>query len=256
MFLRRSSIRVFAGPAAALLLLSSAFAQIAKRPLNHKDYDGWRSITGQRLSNDGKFLAYGVFPQEGDGEVIIRHLVTGKDTHVPAGARPLPPGTPASEEGPPPEPRGTTIVFSSDSKFVVFSTFPTKADTDKARKEKKTADQMPKDGMAIVELASAKVTTVDRVRRFAMPEKAAGYLVYQREAPEKPVASPAAPTGGGNVSTKSGYVFTYTGTQYTYSVTAAPASLNQTGVRYFYTDQSGVIHYAVGVAATSSSSPL
>jgi prepilin-type N-terminal cleavage/methylation domain-containing protein len=65
-----------------------------------------------------------------------------------------------------------------------------------------------------------------------------------------------APTGGGNVSTKSGYVFTYTGTQYTYSVTAAPASLNQTGVRYFYTDQSGVIHYAVGVAATSSSSPL
>ena len=65
-----------------------------------------------------------------------------------------------------------------------------------------------------------------------------------------------APTGGGNTATKSGYNFTYTGSTYVYSVTAAPASLNQTGVRYFYTDQSGVIHYAVGVAATSSSSPL
>jgi prepilin-type N-terminal cleavage/methylation domain-containing protein len=65
-----------------------------------------------------------------------------------------------------------------------------------------------------------------------------------------------APTGGGNVSTNSGYVFTYTGSQYVYNTQGAPASLNQTGVRYFYSDQSGVIRYAVGVAATSGSSPL
>jgi dipeptidyl aminopeptidase/acylaminoacyl peptidase len=197
MFFRRNSIRAFAGPAAALLLLSVAVAQTAKRPLNHKDYDGWHTITGQRLSNDGKFLAYGVFPQEGDGEVVIRNLITGKDTHLPAGARPQPVPSTAVEEGPPPEARGTTIAFSSDSKFVVFSTFPAKADTDKAKKEKKTADQMPKDGMVIVNLATAQVTTVDRVRRFAMPEKAAGYLVYQREAAaEKAAAAPADTTGG------------------------------------------------------------
>src|ERR1019366_5735562 len=59
MFFRRNSIRAFAGLAAALLLLSVAFAQTAKRPLNHKDYDGWHTIIGQRLSNDGKVLAYG-----------------------------------------------------------------------------------------------------------------------------------------------------------------------------------------------------
>ncbi|MGD0870681.1 MAG: prolyl oligopeptidase family serine peptidase [Bryobacteraceae bacterium] len=197
MFFPRNSIRVFAGPAAALLLLSVAFAQTAKRPLNHKDYDGWHTIIGQRLSNDGKFLAYGVFPQEGDGEVVIRDLITGKNTHLPAGARPQPVPSAAVEEGPPPEARSTTIAFSSDSKFVVFSTFPAKADTDKAKKEKKTADQMPKDGMVIVNLVSAQVTTIDRVRRFAMPEKAAGYLVYQREAAaEKPAAAPAGTTGG------------------------------------------------------------
>src|ERR1035438_6092393 len=197
MFFRRNSIRAFAGLAAALLLVSAAFAQTAKRPLNHKDYDGWHTIIGQRLSNDGKFLAYGIFPQEGDGEVIIRDLITGKNTHLPAGARPQPVATAAVEEGPPPEARGTTIAFSSDSKFVVFSTFPAKAETDKARKDKKTADQMPKDGMVIVNLSSAQITTVDRVRRFAMPEKAAGYLVYQREAvAEKPAATPAAATGG------------------------------------------------------------
>jgi hypothetical protein len=197
MFSPRNSIRAFAGLAAALLLLSVAFAQTAKRPLNHRDYDGWHTIIGQRLSNDGKFLAYGVFPQEGDGEVIVRDLITGKDTHLPAGERPQPVPSATAEEGPPPEARVTTIAFSSDSKFVVFSTFPAKADTDKAKKEKKTADQLPKDGMVIVNLSSAQVTTVDRVRRFAMPEKAAGYLAYQREAvAEKPAAAPADSTGG------------------------------------------------------------
>jgi dipeptidyl aminopeptidase/acylaminoacyl peptidase len=196
MFFRRNSIRLFAGVAATLLLLSAALAQTAKRPLNHKDYDGWHTIAGQRLSNDGKYVAYGVFPQEGDGEVVIRDLITGKSTHLPAGARPQPAPSAAVEEGPPPEPRGTTIAFSSDSKFVVFSTFPAKADTDKAKKEKKTADQMPKDGMVIVNLATGQATTIDRVRRFAMSERAAGYLAYQREAAERPAGAPADTTGG------------------------------------------------------------
>jgi len=188
------------------LLLSVSFAQTVKRPLNHKDYDGWRTIAGQHLSPDGKFLAYAVFPQEGDGELVMRNLVTGQDTHIPAGARPQPTGA-ATDEGPPPEARGTTIAFSSDSKFVVFSTFPSKADTDRARKEKKTADQMPKDGVVIVELASAKATTIDRVRRFILPEKAAGYLAYQKEAPERPAANApegAKPLGGGDSADQQG----------------------------------------------------
>jgi dipeptidyl aminopeptidase/acylaminoacyl peptidase len=205
MFFRRNSIRAFAGLLSGLLLVSVAFAQTAKRPLTHKDYDGWHTIAGQRLSNDGKYLAYGVFPQEGDGEVVIRDLVTGKNTHLPAGARPQPAAAGAAEEGPPPEARGTTIAFSSDSKFLVFSTFPSKADTDKARKEKKTADQMPKDGMVIVNLATAQATTIDRVRRFALPEKAAAYLVYQREAAERAANAPAEPaTGGGGYADSQG----------------------------------------------------
>jgi hypothetical protein len=177
------------------LLVAVSFAQTAKRPLNHKDYDGWRTMAGQHLSADGKFLAYAMFPEEVDGELVVRNLVTGKDSHFPA--RPQPAAT-TTEEGPPPEPRATTIAFSSDSRFVAFSVFPPKADTDKARKEKKTAEQMPKDSITIVELSSGKSATVERVKRFAMPEKAAGYLAYQKEAPEKPANAPdgAKPPGG------------------------------------------------------------
>jgi type IV pilus assembly protein PilA len=65
-----------------------------------------------------------------------------------------------------------------------------------------------------------------------------------------------APAGGVTLSSKSGYNFSYTQSGGTYTITAAPITLNQTGVRYFYTDPSGVIRYNVGAAATSASSPL
>jgi type IV pilus assembly protein PilA len=65
-----------------------------------------------------------------------------------------------------------------------------------------------------------------------------------------------APSGGVTLSSKSGYNFSYTTASGTYTITAAPITLNQTGVRYFYTDPSGVIRYNVGAAATSASSPI
>jgi type IV pilus assembly protein PilA len=67
-----------------------------------------------------------------------------------------------------------------------------------------------------------------------------------------------APAGGGNTGTKSGYLFTYAEpvTNVGYTVTAAPTAVNQTGVRYFYTDASGVIRGNQGAAATVANSPI
>jgi dipeptidyl aminopeptidase/acylaminoacyl peptidase len=163
----------------------------SQRPLNHGDYDSWRSIVGQKLSADGKFLVYGLFPQEGDGEVVIRSLATGKEQREPAGQRPAPVPPAPDQEGPPPEARGATVTFSADSKTVVFSTFPAKAEIDKARKDKKPA---PKEGMVIVDLATGKTTRVERVKGFAMPEKASGLVVYLKEPPDPPAG------GAGNAA--------------------------------------------------------
>src|ERR1700685_704455 len=128
-----------------ILLAPVGVTAQTKRPLTHMDYDGWKNIQNQALSNDGHFLAYGLFPQEGDGEVVVRNLVTGQEARHPAGTRPAPTPAAHAEEGPPAESRGVTIEFSANSKTLVFSTFPAKADTDKARKDKKTGDQAPKD---------------------------------------------------------------------------------------------------------------
>src|SRR5438105_9947641 len=102
----------------ALLALLACFLYAEKRPLTHNDYDGWRHIQNQQLSNDGHYLAYAVFPQQGDGELIVRDLVTGKELHQPIGELPPPPrpnfANPPTEETPIPPP-GIAVRFTPDS---------------------------------------------------------------------------------------------------------------------------------------------
>jgi len=56
--------------------------------------------------------------------------------------------------------------------------------------------------------------------------------------------------------TKDGYTFTSTGTANTFTVNAAPNTAGTTGTRYFFSDESGVIRYTTGGAASTASSPL
>src|SRR5262245_61202835 len=70
-----------------------------KRPLTHQDYDNWRSIQGQQLSRDGKWVAYTLMAQDGDGEVVTRNLATNAEYRYGRGWRP--PVQPAENpEGP------------------------------------------------------------------------------------------------------------------------------------------------------------
>ena len=59
--------------------------------------------------------------------------------------------------------------------------------------------------------------------------------------------------GGG---TKDGYTFTSAGSANTFTVNADPNVVGSTGTRYFFSDESGVIRYSTGAAASTASSPL
>ena len=76
-----------------LLVPGELLAQPAKRPavapLTINDFDSWRSIASQAISADGQWLAYSVFPEVGDGEVVLVHRASMKETRVPAGALPI-----------------------------------------------------------------------------------------------------------------------------------------------------------------------
>ena len=198
-----------------LLVLTALLALAApaqtKRPITHKDWDAWRSISGQTLSRDGKFLAYAFMPQDGDGDLIVRQLSTGKEWKENVGALPPPVIAPTDPEGPPPPPRTIRIAFTSDGQYLVAGTYPLKAETDRAKKEtkekkeakdKKKADEMPKQGLLILALASGEVTRVASVKSFQVPDKGGSWLAYTKEAlPAAPAASAAASSG----STKKEY---------------------------------------------------
>ncbi|HXB19893.1 MAG TPA: hypothetical protein VNV88_00860, partial [Candidatus Solibacter sp.] len=179
---------------ATVFVLASALLAQTKRSLRHTDYGSWRDIQSQNLLPDGSFLAYGLFPQEGDGEVIVRNLKTGAEWREPAGARPEPPRPNqalTSEEDLPPPPT-ININFTPDKRFVVFSTFPTKADIDKAKKEKKKPEDMPKGDVVIMDLTSGAATRIPKVKSFRVPEKSGTVIAYLRAA--KPDAKAAKDT--------------------------------------------------------------
>ena len=167
--------------AVMVLLLAPVALSQTKRPLKVQDMDGWHEIQSETLSNDGKFLAYGLFPQDGDGVVVIRNLQTGAEFREPAGSRPLR-ELRAMETDEPVPPPAVTVAFTTDSRFAVFSAFPTRADAEKAAKEKKTGNEAPKKSMVIVDLASRAAVRVERVKNFQVPENAGVTVAYLREA--------------------------------------------------------------------------
>src|SRR5262249_51864646 len=167
--LRRPSVlRLFLLSVAVLFLahLSPAQQPAAKRPLSHNDYDSWRSISGQQLSPDGKYLAYSLTPQEGDAEVVARNLTTGMEWRYAKGGR--------SGLGELPEsvgPRfggrgiflGRGMAFTPDGQTLVFQITPTKAESDKAKKSKKSED-LPRNSLGLLDLNTGKVLRIERVR--------------------------------------------------------------------------------------------
>ncbi|MCU0248199.1 MAG: hypothetical protein MUC42_16645, partial [Bryobacter sp.] len=181
--------------AAVLLAILVAAEAAAQRPISPKDFDAWRSISGQAISRDGKFLAYGFMPQDGDGDVVVRELSTGKEWRHPVGAQPPPPiqSVDQTAETPAP-PRSLRMAFTSDGKWLIVSTFASKAETEKARKEKKRPEEMPKPGLLIVNLATGAAEKVEDVKSMQVPEKGGSWVAYHKGGrPERPAADTAKP---------------------------------------------------------------
>ena len=150
---RNSYKQVIALVCALAVLASSSVYTLAqksapaKRALSHQDYDSWRSIQSPQISRDGKFVAYAYMAQDGDSEIVVRSLANSKEWRAARGYRPP---TPPPDDAIPnlgeiiaAQARLVRPVFTADSRFVVFSIEPAKAELAKATKEKKKPEDMP-----------------------------------------------------------------------------------------------------------------
>ncbi|HKS41872.1 MAG TPA: prolyl oligopeptidase family serine peptidase, partial [Blastocatellia bacterium] len=89
--------------------------------------------------------------------------------------------------------------FTADSRFVVFQILPTKAETEKAKKEKRKPEDMPKNSMGIMNLTTGEVARVERVKSFQVPENGAGFAAYLLE-PKKEEKKPDAPAASASAA--------------------------------------------------------
>ncbi len=191
---------IFLSLAFALLLACTAFAQ-TKRPFSHQDFDLWKSIQAQQLSSDGKWVAYALMAQDGDGEIIVRNIASGTEWKTNRGYRPPQPPPDPSEPGAGPAfgqvNRAVRPFITADNKFVVFTIEPTKAELNKAKKDKKKPEEMPKNALGIMDLANGQVTRIEKVKSFQVPEDGISWIAYQLEAkPEEKKPEAEAPKPG------------------------------------------------------------
>ena len=149
--------------------------------MTHADYDSWRSIQGQQLSRNGKFVAYALVPQDGDARLSFATLRQARSgaSHR-AQARPPQPTwallSPLFKSLPPRCLPSPPTVSPS-----IFTIYPQKAEIDKAKKQKKKPEDMPKNSLGIMDVASGEVARVERVKRFQVPEEGTGFIAYLLE---------------------------------------------------------------------------
>ncbi len=184
-----------------LFLLSQIVAQsTAQRPLSMNDFDTWRSLQGATISRDGKFVAYVMQPQDGDGELFVKNTAADAEWRNPRGYRPPTPppdpSDPAATAAFQAQGRLLRPTFSADSKFLFFNIEPTKAEILKARKDKKRLDDFPKNALGIMDLANGQVTKIENVKNYQVPEDGAGFVAILKEAGKVEPAAPTAPAAG------------------------------------------------------------
>jgi hypothetical protein len=127
-----------------------------EKPLDHTVYDGWKSIKAEKLSVDGKWVLYGLEPQEGDGQLIIRNLMTDSTIVVE---------------------RSTEGEIARDMRYAVCKVQPFFAQTRRAKIDKKKEDDSRQIRWQswIADRGSDQNT---RLESYKLPKEGSGWLAY------------------------------------------------------------------------------
>ncbi len=182
--MRRASSSLVHAAVLLIVAASSAAAQATKRSLTPADWDHWRSTTGTAMSQDGKWVAYSLTPQVGDGDFVVRSTTGGTEYRVPRGFIGRPNMTPGFTGGRGGGGGGGGVPagrIAADSRFAAVLTYAPMTAFDSARRSGRGGrpGPQPKAKLAIVDLGTGNVTLIADVRGFEMPAQAGGWIAYQ-----------------------------------------------------------------------------
>ena len=186
-FLR--SVRTAAAVLAALAALGGtivAGAQTpgsgAKRPLTLDDLLSWKGIRSPTISNDGRWLAYLLAPNEGDAEFVVRGTAAGAaETRVAVGELPAPAGGFGGGGA-------ATIAISGNNRWAAYTIYPKADSAKRARRDRRTLPTR----VGVIELATGTKREFERVRSFRFAGDKSDVIALQLMPPDAPAGAPGA----------------------------------------------------------------
>ena len=150
-----------------------------RRPIALQDIITWKSIGTTAVSNDGQWFAYRIAPGEGDAQVVVKRAKAGeKELTFEVGEIPTPVAG-AGRGGDAGGGAASALDFSEDSKWVAFSTYPSRREAQRLRRQRRPVQN----GVTIVNLATGEKREYPRIRRFAFSGDASTWIALQRQAP-------------------------------------------------------------------------
>ena len=131
-----------------LFFTASLLAQQPLKKLEQQDIASWKRIEREMISNNGRWVAYGLSPNEGDASLHVYDDQTGKTLDFP---------------------RGEQAAMSSDSRFLAFRIKPHRDSLIALRKKKVKKDELPGDTLCILDLEAGSGESGAQRRRPRPP---------------------------------------------------------------------------------------
>src|SRR5688500_6958156 len=168
--------------------MEQAASPRASRTIQLDDIVNWKTVGANALSNDGQWFAYRMAAVEGDAQLVVRHTRAEKELKFDLGETPQGGGRGGGRGGAVDGgAASSTLAFSDDSKWIAFTTYPSHAEQQRLRRQRRPVNS----SVSVVNLETGEKRDYARIRRFAFSGEASKWIALHRQP-----AQPAAGAGG------------------------------------------------------------
>ena len=130
-----------------------------KKVIGTSDFAGWKTISGVKISNNGKMVAYELNPQRGDGALVVRYLESkGEDTIR----------------------RGYEASFSPESDYLVCKIRQPLESLRRAKISGVEDNKLSGDSMGVFSFRNHDLVKFSDMKTYSVPEKNGGWIAFLR----------------------------------------------------------------------------
>jgi len=130
---------------------------VNKKPLTTNDFAAWKVLDNPIISGDGKYSAFEINPQKGDGNLVVKTVDSKKEDWLA---------------------RGYAASFSPETDYIVYKIKQPADSIRIAKKKKLKKEQMPKDSIGILVFKHHRIYAFPNLKQFSLPKENAKWVAF------------------------------------------------------------------------------